>query len=57
MVGIHQQGIRPYLIYLNIYRIMYLLAWRTVYAFTRVFFRCLFPEVHSNEGNKHQNNT
>ena len=39
------------------YRIMYVLAWRTVYALTRGLFWCLFPELRSNEGNKHQNNT
>ena len=38
------------------YRIMYVLAWRTVYALTRGLFWCLFPELRSNEGNKHQNN-
>ena len=36
------------------YRIMYVLAWRTVYALTRGLFWCLFPEKRSNEGNKHQ---
>ena len=36
---------------------MYVLAWRTVYALTRGLFWCLFPELRSNEGNKHQNNT
>ena len=35
---------------------MYVLAWRTVYALTRGLFWCLFPELRSNEGNKHQNN-
>ena len=40
-----------------IYRIMYVLAWRTVYALTIVLFWCLFPVLRSNEGNKHQNNT
>ena len=39
------------------YRIMYALPWQTVYALTRGLFWCLFPELHSNEGNKHQNNT
>ena len=39
------------------YRIMYVLAWRTVYAITRVLFWCLFTELRGNEGNKHQNNT
>ena len=38
-------------------RIMYVLAWRTVHALTRGLFWCLFPELRSNEGNKHQNNT
>ena len=41
----------------NLKRIMYVLAWRTVYALTRGLFWCLFPELRSNEGNKHQNNT
>ena len=41
----------------NIYRIMYVLEWRTVSALMRVSFWCLFPELRSNEGNKHQNNT
>ena len=36
---------------------MYVLAWRTVYALTRGLFWCLFPELCSNEGYKHQNNT
>ena len=36
---------------------MHVLAWRTVYALTRVLFWCLFPELRSNEGNKHENNT
>ena len=36
---------------------MYVLAWRTVCALTRVLFWCLFPELRSNEGNKRQNNT
>ena len=31
----------------KIYRIMYVLAWRTVYALTRELFWCLFPELHS----------
>ena len=35
---------------------MYVLKWRTVYALTRLLFWCLFPELRSNEGNKHQNN-
>ena len=39
------------------YRIMYVLAWQTVYALTRGLFWCLFPELRSNEGNKYQNNT
>ena len=33
------------------------LEWRTVSAFTRGIFCCLFPELRSNEGNEHQNNT
>ena len=36
---------------------MYVLEWRTVSALTRELFWCLFPELRSNEGNKHQNNT
>ena len=32
-------------------------GWQTVYALTRVLFLCLFLELRSNEGNKHQNNT
>ena len=36
---------------------MYVLKWQTVYALTRGLFGCLFPELQSNEGNKHQNNT
>ena len=41
----------------NILRIMYVLEWRTVSALTRWLFLCLFPELWSNEGNKHKNNT
>ena len=37
--------------------IMYALEWRTVSALTRGLFWCLCPELRSNEGNKHQNNT
>ena len=36
---------------------MYVLTWRTFYVLTRGLFWCLFPELCSNEGNKHQNNT
>ena len=36
---------------------MYVIAWRTVNALTRGLFWCLFPELCSNEGQKHQNNT
>ena len=39
------------------YTIMYVLVWQTVYALKRGLFWCLFPELRSNEGNKHQNNT
>ena len=39
------------------YRIMYVLEWRTVSAFTRGLFLCLFSELRSNEGNKHKNNS
>ena len=35
---------------------MYVLEWRTVSALTRGLFWSLFPELRSNEGNKHQNN-
>ena len=38
-------------------RIMYLLEWRTASALIRGLFWCLFPELRSNEGNIHQNNT
>ena len=38
-------------------RIMYALEWRTVSTLTRGLFWCLFPELQSNSGNKHQNNT
>ena len=37
--------------------IMCVLMWRTVSALTRGLFLPLFPELWSNEGNKHQNNT
>ena len=48
----------PYLTLMaEIYRMMYVLEWRTVYALTKWLFWCLFPELRSNEGNKHQNNT
>ena len=43
--------------YCKKYRIMYVLEWRTVSVLTRGLFWCLFPELWSNEGNKHQNNT
>ena len=33
------------------------LEWRNSYVLTRGLFWCLFPELHSNEGIKHQNNT
>ena len=36
---------------------MYVLEWWTVYALTRGLFWSLFPELQSNKGNKHQNNT
>ena len=35
---------------------MDVLVWPTVYVLTRVLFWCLFPELRSNEENKHQNN-
>ena len=34
-----------------------ILEWRTVYALKRGIFWCLFPELQSNEGNEHQNNS
>ena len=37
-------------------KIMHVLSWRNVYAFIRVLFRCLFPPLLRNLGNKHQNN-
>ena len=36
---------------------MYVLEWRTVSALTRGLCWCLFSELRSNEGNKHQHNT
>ena len=36
---------------------MYVLEWRTVSALTRGLFWYLFPELRSNDGNKHHNNT
>ena len=36
---------------------MYVLEWRTVNALTRGLFWCLFPELRSNKGDEHQNNT
>ena len=44
---------------INKWRLMYVhvLEWWTVSALTRGLFWCLFPELRSNEGNKHQNNT
>ena len=36
---------------------MYVPEWLTVSTLTRGLFLCLFPELRSNEGNKHQNNT
>ena len=36
---------------------MYVLEWRNVSALTRVLFWSIFPELQSNEGNKHQNDT
>ena len=35
---------------------MYVLSWRTVSVLTRGLFRCLFPELQSNSGNKPKNN-
>ena len=36
--------------------IMYLLSWLTLSALTRVLFLCVYPELRSNEGNKHKRN-
>ena len=36
--------------------IIYVLLWQTVSELTRVLIWYLFPELRSNEGNKHQNN-
>ena len=36
---------------------MYVPEWRTVSVLTKGLFWCLFHELRSNEGNKHQNNT
>ena len=36
---------------------MYILEWRTVFALKRGLFLCLFPELRSNGGNKHKNNS
>ena len=36
---------------------MYVLEWRTVFVLTRGLFLRLFPELRSNDGNKHKNNT
>ena len=47
----------PYWSPCNIYKITYVLEWRTVYAVTRGWFWCFFPELRSHEGNKHRNNT
>ena len=41
---------------LKIYSILYVPEWRTVSALTRGLFLCLFPELRSNEGDKHKNN-
>ena len=37
--------------------IMYVLEWRTVSALQRGLFLCLFPNLRSNEGHNHKNNT
>ena len=37
-------------------KIMYVLLWQTVSAFTRVLFWCWFPLLLRSSGNKHQNN-
>ena len=36
---------------------MHVLEWRTVSALTIGLFLCFFPELRSNEWNKHKNNT
>ena len=41
----------------DVYRIMHVPAWWILYVLTRELFWCLFPELCSNKGNKHQNNT
>ena len=41
----------------NAHKIMHVLERRNVYVLTTGLFWCLFPELHSNEGYKHQNNT
>ena len=38
----------------TMYGIMYLLEWRPVYTLTKGLFWFIFPELHSNEGNKHK---
>ena len=45
------------LLWVIIWRIMYIPEWRTVSALTRGVFLCLFPELRSNEGNMQKNNT
>ena len=37
--------------------IMYVLSWRTVLALSQGLFWCLFPSLHRNSANKHQNKT
>ena len=46
----------PWNIPTNVYRIMYVLEWWTVWTLTSGLFWCIYPELLSNEGNKHQNN-
>ena len=41
----------------KILRMMHVLKWRTISAPTRVLCWRLFPQLRSNEANKHQNNT
>ena len=50
-------GPRSHLESLNVSFIENNVSTRIVYARMRGLFWCFFPELHSNEGNKHQNNT
>ena len=46
-----------YNVFQNIENNVYVLEWQTIYMLTRGLFWCLFPELRSNEGDKHRNNT